>query len=179
MIMFSDVVYKIIFNHVGAILSVIYAKDGKIKAVTGRLQSASVNSLVIKPVESLEPSRDIPMFVAEKRNVFCIYNQNHIDLLKAKEAVNLDRKMKERKFRVNLIKIIKQYINKEFFVIHKSNMEYFVTDARFKDMGLDSITLLFPPFYNNEHILKFNVIYNIFNNDFEDLLDESLVPKED
>ncbi len=179
MIMFPDVIYKIIFNHVGAIVSVVYWKDGKINAVTGRLQNATVNNVIVKPIASLEAVRDIPMHIGPKRTVFAIYNQNNIDLLKAKEAVTMDRKMKERKFRVEVINRIKQFLDKEFFVIHKSKDEFFSTDARFKDMGIDSITLLFQPFYNKEHILKYNVIYNIFDNDCVDLLDDSNFIKEE
>lgn len=179
MIMFPDVIYKIIFNHVGAIVSVVYWKDGKINAVTGRLQNATVHNVMIKPIASLEAVRDIPMHIGPKRTVFAIYNQNNIDLLKAKEAISMDRKMKERKFRIEVTNRVKQFLNKEFYIIHKAKEEYFCTDARFKDMGIDSITLLFPPFYNKEHILKYNVIYNIFDNDCVDLLDDTNFNKEE
>lgn len=169
--MIHDTILTIISKHVGSRIFLGYL------STTGNPTLEPINLLDVDKkgircdlLKTGTQNQYIPFYNDLKKNIFCFYNTNGIDLLIAKKVVNLADKLKDRAAQKLIINSLKGIIGQKVTTIFKTASEFSFTNGIFQNMGIAGITLSVPPFYNRTELLKYPQIYNIFDQEFNDLL---------
>ncbi len=169
--MIHDTYLAIIQKHVGYKLIIGYVNDSNgltVEPIT--LKGVNKKGIVADFIKSELNNKPFNFFNDMKKSIIFLYNMNNIDLLIAKKVVTLGEKLKDKQLQKNIINNLKGAIGKKVILVSKQGADYIVNNGIFQNMGIVGITLLAPPFYNRTEMMKYPSIMNIFDEDFNDML---------
>lgn len=161
----SGIIKQIIEKHIEAIVYVIWQGNDKINFDFGVLKQVSSSSITINAIDRVNETtqkKTIAFDDMQNSRILHIYNKFHIDLIKAKEVIPLSKKLRNSQLKPLIIKNLKPYLNKDLNIIYKTRDHVIIVKGRFTDMGIMGLTLMVAPFYNNQHNVPYDQIFNIY-----------------
>ncbi|HRP02599.1 MAG TPA: hypothetical protein PLE30_08135 [Candidatus Kapabacteria bacterium] len=169
--MIHDSYLAIIQKHIGFKLIIAYVNEKNSLAIEPiNLQDVSKKGIVADFIKSGKTNQSMNFYQDMNKQIVAIYNMNDIDLLIAKKVSNLGEKLKNRQLQKAIINNLKVSIGKKISIVSKIGQDYIVNNGIFQNMGIVGVTLSVPPFYNRTEMLKYPSIMNIFDENYNDLL---------
>jgi hypothetical protein len=176
------VIKEILKKHINSVIYVVWQdfESEKIKFAQAILRKVLPGSIVFDEFdEHREEYKEIelPFDDWEKAKILHIYNRYHIDILKGRETKTLSYKFKFSMVKHKIIKNLKPFLNRELHIVYKTTKQVIVVKGMFSDMGIMGLTVKVAPFYNNELIVAYDQILNIYTFK-EDLIDVKIEDEE-
>lgn len=169
--MIHDSFLAIIQKHISYKLIIGYTNDRNgltVEPIT--LKDVNKKGIVADFLKSGQSNHSMNFYNDMYKNIIFLYNMNNIDLLIAKKILTLGEKLKDKQFQKSIINNLKVSIGKKVMIVSKQGVDYVVNNGIFQNMGIVGITLTVPPFYNRSEMLKYPTVINVFDENFNDLL---------
>lgn len=153
-------------SHIGKKVSVVFRRRGKIIAkngIIGHIKEEGLNLLIDGLIHNL-----IPFFKNGNQCIYDIYDTHNFDLMTTHLKEPMSFKMREKESGKYIIKQLKKYFNKNIYVVFKKDNYFYVRHGKLLDMGLQ--VLILKTSYFEKVNCDYRSIYNIFDNEFSDIL---------
>lgn len=169
------VIKQILEKHIDSLVFIIWQdhKEEKIKFAQGLLRKISAGSIYFDEVDDNRASYEhlrLPYDDWQEATILHIYNRFNIDLLKGRETRTLSAKFRFPMAQNKIIKNLKPFLNRELNIVYKTTKQVIVVKGKFSDMGIKGLDVKVAPFYNNELVVAYDQILNIYTYK-EDLID--------
>ena len=169
--MIHETYLRIIQKHIGSKLIMVYVNSSSAVAIEPiMLNNADRNGVTGNFIKSGISNEFVPFYNVFDKVILCLYNTNGIDLLKAKEIQPLSVKLKDKTNQKVIISSLKQTLSQKVVCVIKTLNEFATAQGIFENMGIAGISINVPPFYNRQEVLKYQLIYNIFDSKYNDLI---------
>ena len=151
---------------VGKHVSVIFAKNGKIKAengILGHLKPEGINLLIDGLLHDT-----IEFFTNGKRATLYIYDEHDFEVLSGSLHPPMSFLLRDKDQSKKIIARLKSNFKKELFVVFKQKGNFYVRSGKLFDLGIQGLKL--QTTYYEFVICNYNTIFNIFDTDLNDIL---------
>jgi len=167
--MLPEYVITLLKKHVSSTLYAIHFEGGKVNLRVGQLKHVLSDKIILTS-NADNSNLELNYFTGDRLALLNIYNNNFIDLIRGKKPFTLEVKLKVKDIKTTIMKNIKQSIEKEVFVVSKSDTKIIANRGLFTNMGLMGVTIKPAPFYNTEENVFYRNIFSVYNAEGNDLL---------
>ncbi|HOK13517.1 MAG TPA: hypothetical protein PLU67_01405 [Candidatus Kapabacteria bacterium] len=161
---------QLLNKHVGNTLFCIWVEANKVTLKSGTLETVLSDKIILK-LEGEASKTHLDFFEKDRLIMLNIYNQNGIDLIKAKKPFSLDDKLKVREIKKQILHNVKASLGKEVAVVYKLGDKIALNRGIFANMGISGVVIKPAPFYNTEENIFYRNVLHIYNSEFIDLLE--------
>lgn len=164
-------VLKIIEKHIGSKIFAIFKDEKGVKMIVGKLQNANAEKILISDMNSTAGNQVIPYVENGRPKMLAMYNSNALNIMNPTNNEHLGAKLRKRENQMKIINSMKPFLKKNISVVYKNNGNIVAVNGQLGNMGMVNLTILPAPFFNDEQIMKYNDIMNIFDEFGNDLID--------
>jgi hypothetical protein len=161
---------KVVEKHKGFKLIMIYLVNKNVTIEPITLKNCDKKGIIADFEKSGLIDISIPFFNELDKNIINLYNLNDIDLLEARQVTNLKVRLKDKVLARNIVYILKQALNLYVSIIIKLENKFAVVKGILINMNMDGLIVKSAPFYNQEQVVKYSLIYSVFDDEFNDLI---------
>lgn len=166
-------VTQLLNKHIGSTLNCVYIEEGRISLKIGSLETVLSDKIILK-LNSDNSKVTLNFFEKDELILLNIYNSNNIDLIRGKKPFTMDEKLKLRELKTQMMSNIKKFIEKEVYVVYKTETKHMINRGLLTNMGVSGVVIKPAPFYNAEEHIYYRHILHIYSPAGNDLLNVKL-----